>query len=197
MTIPRDAITGLVLAGGLGRRMSVDGLGVDKGLVSWRGRPLVAHAIERLAPQVGSLLVNANQHHDAYERLGWPVVSDAIEGFAGPLAGVVSGLRAATTPWVLSVPCDSPLLPTELAARMAQAATARGACIAVARTADGDQPVFLLVSRSLEPHLSAWLAAGGRKIDAWYRELDPAFAEFEDGAAFRNLNTRADLEAHP
>ena len=96
MTIPRDAITGLVLAGGLGRRMSADGRGVDKGLVTWRGRPLVAHAIDRLAPQVGSLLVNANQHRDAYARLGWPVVGDAIEGFAGPLAGVVSGLLAAT-----------------------------------------------------------------------------------------------------
>ena len=197
MTIPRDAITGIVLAGGLGRRMSADGRGVDKGLVTWRGRPLVAHAVDRLAPQVGSLLVNANNHHDAYARLGWPVVGDAIEGFAGPLAGVVSGLRAATTPWVLSVPCDSPLLPADLAERLVHAATTRAARIAVARTADGEQPVFLLVARSLESHLSDWLAAGGRKIDAWYRDLEPAFATFEDGEAFRNVNTPADLDALP
>lgn len=197
MTIEPGMITGLVLAGGLGRRMSADGQGVDKGLVRWRGRPLVAHAISRLAPQVGTLLVNANRHLDEYQRLGWPVVSDAIAGFAGPLAGMVSGLRAARTPWVLGVPCDSPLLPMDLATRMAQAAETRGACIAVARTPAGEQPVFLLVARSLEPQLSGWLASGGRKIDAWYRGLDPAMADFDDDDAFRNLNTRADLDALP
>ncbi len=195
MSIGRDSITGVVLAGGLGRRMSADGHGTDKGLVTWRGQPLVAHAIARLAPQVASLLVNANRSLDDYRRFGWPVIADAIDGFAGPLAGVASALRAAETPWVLSVPCDSPLLPLNLAERLAAAAIERGTRVAVARTPDGAQPVFLLVARSLEPHLSAWLTAGGRKIDAWYRELDPAFADFADASAFRNINTREDLDA--
>jgi molybdopterin-guanine dinucleotide biosynthesis protein A len=195
MTATPMTVTGVVLAGGLGRRMSADGSGVDKGLQPLRGRPMVAHAIERLAPQVDTLLINANRHLEAYAGFGWPVVSDTIAGYAGPLAGLASALRVARTDWVLTVPCDSPLLPVDLRARMAAAALAAGARLSVARTTEGEQPVFLLVERGLAGDLEAWLAAGGRRIDAWYRRLDPAWADFPDARAFCNINTPADLAA--
>jgi molybdopterin-guanine dinucleotide biosynthesis protein A len=188
-------VTGVVLAGGQGRRMSADGSGTDKGLQPLRGRPLVAHAIERLAPQVDALLINANRHLDTYRTFGWPVVSDAIAGYAGPLAGLASALRVASTDWVITVPCDSPLLPADLLVRMAAAARSSAARVAVARTSEGEQPVFLLVERSLAGDLESWLGAGGRRIDAWYRRLAPAFADFPDARAFCNVNTPADLAA--
>ena len=103
-------ITGLVLAGGMGRRMDSR----DKGLIAFRGKPMVAHVIERLAPQVGSLIINANRNLDQYGGLGYPVVSDEVSGYAGPLAGLHAGLRACTTPLIVTAPCDSPFLPTDL-----------------------------------------------------------------------------------
>ena len=193
--IARDDVTGVVLAGGLGRRMSDDGQGVDKGLQLFRGKPLVQHAIERLAPQVGTILLNANQHLEAYRVFGWPVVTDALAGFAGPLAGLASAMQAARTPWVLTVPCDSPLFPDDLVARLAAAAGLAGARVAVARTASGAQPVFLLAQVSLAPDLHAFLSAGRRKIDAWYEPLSPAIVEFADEQAFRNINTRDELRS--
>ena len=193
--ISRDDITGVVLAGGLGRRMSDDGQGVDKGLQPFRGKPLVQHAIERLAPQVGTVLLNANQNLEAYRDFGWPVVTDALAGFAGPLAGLASAMLAARTRWVATVPCDSPLFPDDLVARLAGAADHADARVAVVRTASGAQPVFLLAQTSLAPDLQAFLAAGRRKIDAWYGPLAPAVVTFEDEAAFQNINTRDDLRS--
>ena len=193
--ISRDDITGVVLAGGLGRRMSEDGQGVDKGLQPFRGKPLVQHAIERLAPQVGTILLNANQNLEAYRAFGWPVVTDALTGFAGPLAGLASAMLAARTRWVATVPCDSPLFPDDLVARLAGAADRADARVAVVQTASGAQPVFLLAQTSLVPGLQAFLAAGRRKIDAWYGPLAPAVVNFEDDAAFQNINTRDDLRS--
>ena len=193
--IARDDITGVVLAGGLGRRMSDDGQGVDKGLQPFRGKPLVQHAIERLAPQVGTILLNANQNLDAYRGFGWPVITDSLTGFAGPLAGLASAMQAARTPWVVTVPCDSPLFPDDLVARLAGAADRADARVAVVQTASGAQPVFLLAQTSLVPGLQAFLAAGRRKIDAWYGPLSPAVVNFEDDAAFQNINTRDDLRS--
>ena len=115
MTIAREDVTGIVLAGGMGRRMG----GVDKGLVPLAGRPLVAHVLERLAPQAGAIIVNANQNRDRYAAYGHPVVADEVGGFAGPLAGLHAGMTAATTPYVVTVPCDSPFLPGDLVARLA------------------------------------------------------------------------------
>ena len=114
----RALVTGLVLAGGLGRRMSADGAGVDKGLALLGGRPMVAHVIDRLAPQVGTLLINANRNADRYAAFAHPVIPDAIEGYAGPLAGLHAGMRAAATPWIVTAPCDSPFLPEDLVARL-------------------------------------------------------------------------------
>lgn len=193
MSIPRDSITGLVLAGGLGRRMSADGAGTDKGLVPFRGRPMVAHAIERLAPQVGALLLNVNGDARAYAGFGLPIVPDTVGGFAGPLAGLHAGLGAATTEWVVTVPCDSPFLPTDLVDRLADAALRDGRPVALARTGKWTHPVFALVRRDLLPDLEAFLADGGRKIDAWTARAGQAEVDFGDEAPFRNINTRDEL----
>lgn len=191
--LPREAITGVVLAGGLGRRMSADGDGVDKGLQPLHGRPMAAHAIERLAPQVGALLVNANRNAELWRAFGVPVVADRIEGFAGPLAGLHAALSYATTPWVVTVPCDSPFLPSDLVARLSRAALDGGAQIAVARTGDQPHPVFALVERALLGDLEAFLASGRRRIDVWYAPLRVVEVPFEDEAAFRNINTADEL----
>jgi len=192
VTIARTDITGVVFAGGQGRRMG----GVDKGLVELDGRALVAHVIERLAPQVGELVINANQNRDRYAAFGYPVVADVIPDFAGPLAGLHAAMAAATTPYVVTSPCDSPFLPADLVARLALALTATPLDLAVARTFDQPHPVFSLVRTDVRPHLEAFLRGGGRKIDAWYATLRVADVRFDDEAdAFRNINTAAELAA--
>jgi molybdopterin-guanine dinucleotide biosynthesis protein A len=191
--IERADITGVVFAGGQGRRMG----GVDKGLVELDGRALVAHVIARLAPQVGALVVNANQNRDRYAAFGHPVVADAIPGFAGPLAGLHAGIAAARTPYVVTSPCDSPFLPLDLVARLVAAFAAQPLDLAVARTFAQPHPVFALVRTAVRPHLEAFLLGGGRKIDAWYPTLRIAEVRFDDEAdAFRNINTRAELDAN-
>ncbi|MFN3630349.1 MAG: molybdenum cofactor guanylyltransferase MobA [Casimicrobiaceae bacterium] len=185
-------ITGLVLAGGMGRRMDSR----DKGLVDFRGRPMVAHVIDRLRPQVETLIINANRNRDAYAAFGYPVIADRLEGFAGPLAGLHAGLLAATTPWVVSAPCDTPFLPDDLVARLAAAIESTGAEIASVRTETQTHPVFALVACHLAPALSAFLHAGGRKIDLWFAQQRTVEVAFPDEAAFANINTPEDLTRH-
>jgi molybdopterin-guanine dinucleotide biosynthesis protein A len=186
------AVTGLVLAGGQGRRMG----GVDKGLQVLRGHPMAHWVVQRLRPQVDALLINANQNTEAYAALGHRVVPDAIGGFAGPLAGLHAGLGAATTPLLVTAPCDSPFLPTDLVARLREALDRDGAQLAVATTGAQSHPVFTLARRDVLPHLSAFLDAGGRKIDAWYATLRVSLVDFADQqAAFSNINTREELAA--
>ena len=194
--IAREAITGLVLAGGLGRRMSADGQGVDKALVRLRGRPMIAHVIERLAPQVGALLINTGRAGADYAAFGLPLVPDSVGGFAGPLAGLHAGLAAAGTDWVATAPCDSPLLPLDLVGRLADAAAAARADVAMARTGDQPHPVFALVRRSLRDDLEAFLAAGGRKIDVWTARHATVEVDFDDADAFGNINTLDELIRH-
>jgi molybdopterin-guanine dinucleotide biosynthesis protein A len=189
-----EAVTGIVLAGGLGRRMG----SVDKGLQPLQGRPLVAHVLARLRPQVDALIVNANQNQDTYAALGAPygarVVPDAVGGFAGPLAGLHAGMTAAATPLCVTVPCDSPFLPADLVVRLRDALEAAAAQLAVAKTFDQPHPVFALVRRDVSDHLASFLAAGGRKIDAWYATLRTVEVAFDDeAAAFENINTRDEL----
>ncbi|MCA3181978.1 MAG: molybdenum cofactor guanylyltransferase MobA [Burkholderiales bacterium] len=189
----REAITGIVLAGGLGRRMGADADGDDKGLRPFRGRPMAAHVIERLAPQVGALAINANRNADAWRAFGLPVFADRIEGFAGPLAGLHAAMAHATTPWLVTAPCDSPFLPPDLVERLAYGLARAGARIAIARTGGQSQPVFALVDRTLREHLGAFLATGRRRIDAWYAPLPVVEVPFDDEAAFRNINTADEL----
>jgi len=189
--MPESGVTGLVLAGGQGRRMG----SVDKGLVLLRGVPMVRHVLDRLRPQVSEILINANQHRAEYEAFGHPVLADAIAGFAGPLAGLQVGLSHASYPLVATVPCDSPFLPSDLVTRLEGELTARGADLAVARTFDQPHPVFALVRRAVLPHLTQFLEQGGRKIDAWYATLSTVEVGFDDEAdAFRNINTADELQ---
>jgi len=187
MVVPsRSQITGLVLAGGRGARMG----GVDKGWVLHDGEPLVAAALRRLAPQVGSVLISANRNVDAYRALA-EVVTDAnaglaLEPFPGPLAGVLAGLHRATSDWVALAPCDAPALPADLVARLANAIGDAGAAYPVA--ADRRQPVFALVRRSTEPSLRAFLRAGGRAMHRWFETLGAVEVPFDDASAFRNIN---------
>ena len=183
-------ITGLILAGGKGSRMG----GVDKGLQSFRGKRLVDHVYERLAPQVGGVVINANQNHDEYRTFGVRVVSDAIGGFAGPLAGLHAGLSVSKRPFLASVPCDSPFLPADLVERLFARIDATGAELAVAKTGDQPHPVFSLVRRGVLDHLTEFLKGGGRKIDAWYATLNVVEVGFDDEAeAFSNINTLEEL----
>lgn len=194
--LPAQQITGVVLAGGLGRRMSEQGMDRDKGLLAFGDRPMAAHVIERLRPQVGALIINANRHLPAWQALGLPVVPDQVEGFAGPLAGLHAALLWSTTPWVVSVPCDSPFLPRDLVLRLSLAAQAAQAQVAVARTADQAHPVFALVRRELRDDLEAFLLSGRRRIDAWYGRLRTIEVPFDDEHAFVNINTPDDLQLH-
>ena len=184
------SVTGLILAGGKGSRMG----GVDKGLQPFRGKRLVDHVYERLAPQVGGVIINANQNQEAYRVFGVRVVSDAIGGFAGPLAGMHAGLSVSKRPFLASVPCDSPFLPEDLVARLYARIDETGAELAVAKTGDQPHPVFSLMRRGVLDHLSDFLKDGGRKIDAWYATLNVVEVLFDDEAeAFSNINTLEEL----
>lgn len=186
-------MTGVVLAGGRARRMG----GQDKGLIRVLGRPMVAHIVERLRPQVAQLLINANRNAAAYADIGrCAVIPDRSGDYAGPLAGMASGLAAAATPLVLSVPCDSPLIAPELAVRLQHALREREAEIAVATDGERLQPVFALLRRGLLPDLEHYLAAGERKIDRWYARHGMVEVDFADRREmFLNINAPQDLEA--
>ncbi|HZF18250.1 MAG TPA: molybdenum cofactor guanylyltransferase MobA [Burkholderiales bacterium] len=188
-----SSVTGLILAGGKGSRMG----GVDKGLQAFRGKRLVDHVYERLAPQVGGVIINANQNQEAYRTFGVRVVSDAIGGFAGPLAGFHAGLCVSKRPFLASAPCDSPFLPEDLVARLYARIDETGAELAVAKTGDQPHPVFSLMRRGVLDHLSDFLKGGGRKIDAWYATLNVVEVVFDDEAqAFSNINTLDELASY-
>lgn len=193
MAIRIAQITGLILAGGRGTRMG----GVDKGLQLLNGEPMVSHVLRRLRPQVSSLLINANRHLDQYQQFGPPLVKDAVEGFAGPLAGLHAGLRECASDYLVTAPCDSPLLPADLVARLSNALVQCGSDAAVATTGAGIRlqrhPVFLLVKASLLPQLEQWLAGGGRKVDDWLHSVNCAQASFDSELAFENINTTDQL----
>ncbi len=169
--------------------------GVDKGLKRLREKPMVQWALERFSPQVDEILINANQNLDAYGAYGHRVIPDAITGYAGPLAGLHRALVEARHDLVATVPCDSPFLPADLVSRLYEALDWHGADLAVARTGDQPHPVFCLCRKILLPGLTAYLAAGGRKIDAWYASLKVIEVAFDDEPeAFSNINTEAELK---
>ena len=193
MTIAREAITGLILAGGRGSRMG----GVDKGLQVYQGQPLALHALLRLAPQVGELMINANRNIGAYESMGVPVWPDALPDYAGPLAGFLTGLEHCETAYLVTVPCDSPAFPLDLVERLAAALEAADAEVAMAATVEQGQlqvqPVFCLMRASLMESLVAFTQGGQRKIDRWTAQHRCVNVPFDDSAAFVNANTLDDL----
>ena len=186
------SITGIVLAGGLGQRMG----GVDKGFVNFLGKPLVAHVIDRLNPQVEEILVNANRELGRYNALGYEALQDEIAGFAGPLAGFSLGLQYAKHEYLLTVPCDSPLLPLDLAQRLLNGMLESRVDIAVASSDGHAHPVFCLCKKTVLKSLADYLAKDGHKVSAWQKNLEYIEVDFSDCAdAFVNINTPADLAA--
>jgi molybdopterin-guanine dinucleotide biosynthesis protein A len=184
-----EQVTGLILAGGAGRRMG----GADKGLMTYLGRTLISHAIKRLAPQVSQLLISANRNLDVYRTFGFPVLTDCLSDYQGPLVGLQAGLAACATPWLVICPCDCPALPLDLVERLRAAAESRNASIAVAATAGQMQPTFQLCRREILPALDEYLAGGGRKVAAWCHTQAAVEVDFPASGAFDNLNTPADL----
>jgi molybdopterin-guanine dinucleotide biosynthesis protein A len=196
--ISKDDVTGVILAGGRGSRMG----GADKGLQNFRGMPMAMFTLMRLAPQVGEVIVNANRNLAAYESFGVPVWPDSLSDYAGPLAGFLTGLERCEGDYLVTVPCDTPLFPQDLVARLAEALEREDAEIAMAaaREEDGQlrsQPVFSLMKRELMDSLVRFTQAGGRKIDAWTAQHRTALVPFDrpgdDAAAFFNANTLAEL----
>jgi molybdopterin molybdotransferase len=193
----KASITGLILAGGRSSRMNTDLAGKprDKALMQFRGKRLVDHVFERIAPQVGGVMINANQNHEQFKSFGVRVVSDAIGDYAGPLAGLHAGLSASRRPFIVTVPCDSPFFPEDLVERMFDALEATGSKVAVATSGAQPHPVFTLARRSVIEHLTDFLKSGGRKIDAWYDTLPVVHVDFSDETLFGNINTPAELDA--
>jgi molybdopterin-guanine dinucleotide biosynthesis protein A len=186
----RQKITGLVLAGGRALRMG----GMDKGLVSLAGRPMVEWVLDALSGQVDELIINANRNKDAYGAMGYEVVADRSGDFQGPLAGMASGMEAAHGKWLLTAPCDSPLLPASLAERLSRAC-GDGADIAVAHDGQRLQPVFAMIRCDLLGSLQQYLDGGGRKIDRWYAGHSMQAVDFSDcPETFMNINEPADRE---
>jgi len=199
MIIHQDAITGLVLAGGRGTRMG----GVDKGLQMHLGIPLAQYALERLRPQVGALLLNANRNLAAYQAMGAPVWPDEIAEYPGPLAGMLAGLTHCSTPYLVTVPCDTPNFPIDLVARLAEALGPEdGMATAYTQEPEGRraQPVFCLMKASLRGALSAFIRSGERKTGLFAAQHHSTRVVFHDPAAFANANTLgelADLQINP
>ena len=170
--------------------------GADKGLLELDGRALVCHAAERLRPQVGSIIVSANRNLDHYRALGLEPVTDTFfdpERTAGPLAGIAAGLARCDTPWLVSVPCDSPQLPADLFARLLAAAASANARAAFARTSAGAHPVFMLLRHDLLASLQGFLDQGGRRVREWQDAVGAVGVDFPDESAFANINTPQDL----
>ena len=188
----KNRVTGLILAGGQARRMG----GIDKGFAELAGRPLIEWVLESLAPQTTDLIINANRNESDYARYGHPVIGDAIDGFCGPLAGIAAGLAASDSDYLVTCPCDSPLVPSDLVSRLSQSLAANNAELAVAHNGERLQPVFALLSGNLLASLETYLHEGGRKIDHWYEQHVMSVVDFSDQPeAFMNINTPEDVTA--
>ncbi|MFZ3087432.1 MAG: molybdenum cofactor guanylyltransferase MobA [Methylotenera sp.] len=184
------SISAIILAGGRATRMG----GIDKGLVPFNQKPLIAHVIARLAPQADEIFINANRETDAYKAFGYPVLPDELAGFAGPLAGMQLGLKHAQNDYLLTVPCDTPLLPLDLAKQLETALIQHNADIAVATSDGNTHPVFCLCKRSVLASLNGFLQQGGRKVSDWQKSLKYVNVDFSDSdEAFTNLNTPEDI----
>nr|VFJ72557.1 MAG: molybdopterin-guanine dinucleotide biosynthesis protein A [Candidatus Kentron sp. FW] len=186
---PRNRITGIILAGGQAKRMG----GQDKGLIDLAHKAMVEHAIAVLRPQVGALVISANRNSEIYRRFGYPVIPDVMGDYLGPLAGMASSMRYAGTPYIVTVPCDSPFIPPNLVERLYATLDKAQASICVAHDGKRMQPVFALLRSSLWTGIMDFLKAGDRKVDLWYAEHKMALADFSDKPEiFLNVNTPED-----
>ncbi|MDP8567467.1 molybdenum cofactor guanylyltransferase MobA [Methylophilus aquaticus] len=178
-------VTALILAGGRGTRMG----GADKGLVTYQGVRMIERVLARIIPQVDQVIINANRNLDTYQTLGYPVFTDASPHFDGPLAGMQAGLHHTETDWIVSVPCDSPLLPLDLVQLLGAAIVKEKSLMAIARSTSGNHPVFCLMHRSLLASLTSFLDCGQRKVSTWQMQHQPAYVFFEADQAFTNINS--------
>ncbi len=187
-----DNLTALVLAGGRGTRMQ----GCDKGLLMLDGQTMIASILRQLASQCENILINANRNLSEYRQYGYPVITDQHTDFQGPLAGMYAGLSHAATDWMITVPCDGPILAADYCSRMMTAAARERCKIAVARLQNRIQPVYALLHRSLTDSLAACLHTQERKIDRWYERHDFCRVDFSDRPdMFGNVNTPEQLHA--
>lgn len=185
-------ISAVILAGGQARRMG----GVDKGLQHFRQRPLFEHVYQRLASQVSDIAISANRNQHHYAQYGLPVFSDQLDGFQGPLSGILTGLQHATTDFVLFVPCDSPFLPSDLVDRLKSAVNSPDVLLAYAHDGEREHPTFCLISTHLKSALADYLAQGERRMLTFMQQHHAVAVDFSDKkAAFKNINTLADLQA--
>ncbi len=183
-------LTALILAGGQARRMA----GQDKGMIELNGKPLLQHVLEGIAPQVGYVIINANRNLEHYARYGCPVITDEFAGFQGPLAGMATGLRTVDTPFMVTVPCDSPFISNDLVKRLYLKLVENDADLCVAHDGKRMHPVFLLMKTSLLDSLVNFLKSGERKIDLWFENHKLAVADFSDNPdIFVNINTPDEL----
>jgi len=185
-------ITGIILAGGQARRMG----GQDKGLIQLAHKPMIEYVLNAIKPQVDDIIINANRNQVVYEEYGFPVVADKIEGYCGPLAGMASGLQAAKTPFVVTVPCDSPFIPDNLVHKLYSILQDEDAEICTANANGRLQPVFTLMKSELLPSMLDFLNNGERKIDKWFVKHHLAIADFsEQPDTFININSTEELTA--
>jgi len=185
-----ERVAGVILAGGQARRMG----GADKGLVVYRGRPLVKWAIDAIAPQVDELVISANRNLDTYAAYGHRVLSDTLPDFPGPLAGVLAAMQAVAADWLVVVPCDTPHLPTDLVARLLSAAQHARVPLAVAADTVRMHHSCFIVRRDRLDNLAAYLARGERAVRHWQAGLASTAVKF-DAAGFVNFNQPQDLSA--
>ena len=194
MKIDNNNITAVILAGGKGRRLE----GQDKGLVPYKGKTLIKHVIERIQPQVSTIVINANRNQEIYTAYGYPVISDDMSNFQGPLAGFATAMKRVKTDYIITLPCDGPSLPLDLVSRMLiklNAFSDISNCIAVAHDGEWLQPVYAFIPVALIDSLEEFLAKGGRKIDLWYAKHDLVLVDFSDQAdAFFNINKKEQLD---
>ena len=195
MTSSKD-ITGLILAGGQAQRMG----GIDKGLIPFHEKPLIESAIAKLKPQVQTIVINANRNITKYAGYGYPVIMDETPDFSGPLAGFLVGLKACKTPYLLTAPCDSPLLPNNLAQNLSAEMERGDFQLVYASSKEADskvwaQPVFCLMRANLQDSLASFLLKGDLKIDHWFKELRSSTVIFDDPQVFANVNTPEELKS--
>ena len=184
------SITGVVLAGGLARRME----GADKGLIFFKGAPLVKYALNSLKPLCEQVYINANRNHESYQALGFPLITDLNQDFNGPLAGILSVMSVAKTPYIMSTPCDCPLIDAELLARLVEPVSRYNCDGSVVHDGERLHPVFLLLDCGLKDSLKAYLDSGKRKIDVWLSQHKIIEVDYSDVArCFKNINAPADL----
>ena len=188
--IIKDEITGVILAGGKARRMG----GADKGLVQFRGKPLIEHVIQAFEPQVGNLLINANRNHEIYKNYGFDIVSDESEDYCGPLAGILSALNKIDTPYLATAPCDTPFISRNIVAKLSLSILSEKTEISVAHNGDRLQPVFCVMKKDLITSINNYLRKGGRKIDQWFKQHSVTIVDLSNEIkCFENFNSKEEI----